>query len=467
MPKLPQKIANIVFGDIVGRGLNFFASIYLARILGKDAFGMITFATAILFYGAWASDLGLSSIGVREMAKEKKDRLFYSLEIFGLKAVLGIIVLAVIALILPFFHLPENQTTVVLRYCLALIPLSLQAEWFFNGKQQFGLTAIVKGISSAIYLALILLFIHSPQEVIQVPLLYALSMGITAVLYLIFGRSQHLFDEGIRSLAPIKNLLRSSFSIGFGTFFGQMMQFLPPMLIFSFLGSEQAGLYGAAFRIIIIGLMFDRVFVGILLPNFTKQWQSNQEQAKINLAHSLRIILTFGGSVALGLSLLSPWITTFLYGAEYSDSALILSTLGLFLFFTYLNSIFSFGLVAMGHDHQYFKVMATGGIFSIFLMFFAAMFFDLWAVSLAIALGEMFIMLYSYHQFSKHIKLAFTNFFLLTLMIAGGLHFSVVHLFHSPWLHTLLAMPIFVILCLSVNIISRDDLLWIKSKLLS
>ena len=69
MANLRNKIFRIAFGDVIGRGLGVITSIYLARVLGAESYGIIVVAMSVLGYSIWGADLGLLNIGAREMAK--------------------------------------------------------------------------------------------------------------------------------------------------------------------------------------------------------------------------------------------------------------------------------------------------------------------------------------------------------------------------------------------------------------
>ena len=78
MTGIKQKAFWIAVGDFGGRGFAFLTSIYLARTLGAEFYGLITMAVAILGYATWFADLGLITIGVREIAKPPAERNFQS-----------------------------------------------------------------------------------------------------------------------------------------------------------------------------------------------------------------------------------------------------------------------------------------------------------------------------------------------------------------------------------------------------
>jgi len=68
-----SNIVSSLFGTIL--------FIYLARMLGPDAFGYLSYAFTITFFLANFVDMGLSTYGIREIAKNKARVYVYASEI--------------------------------------------------------------------------------------------------------------------------------------------------------------------------------------------------------------------------------------------------------------------------------------------------------------------------------------------------------------------------------------------------
>src|SRR5690554_32043 len=139
MIRLKEKAFWITAGDIAGRGFSFAASIYLARTLGSELFGLITVAISIIGYATWFSDLGLNNIGIREAAKQPEKRIYRLIEIFSMKIVLGIVAIFLAGIIISFLQINTTEKFVLLGYLFSIIPYMVLMEWFFAGRQEFGI----------------------------------------------------------------------------------------------------------------------------------------------------------------------------------------------------------------------------------------------------------------------------------------------------------------------------------------
>src|SRR5690606_583576 len=144
--------------------------------------------------------------------------------------------------------------------------------------------------------------VNSMENVALVPILYTTGVCAATLLLGTFALRDKAFSLPWRGYNLFPELLKSSFILGIGKFFAQIVQLLPALLIGIFLTFQDAGHYGAAFRIILIAMMADRIFVGLLLPNLAAQWSEDQEAAgrKLNIVY--RFMLIGGTVIALFIS---------------------------------------------------------------------------------------------------------------------------------------------------------------------
>jgi O-antigen/teichoic acid export membrane protein len=69
--RVVSNFAWSVLSESLGKGLFFIATLYLARTLGVENFGLFTLAQTFTFYFWGAVDLGTNMYGIRELAKNK------------------------------------------------------------------------------------------------------------------------------------------------------------------------------------------------------------------------------------------------------------------------------------------------------------------------------------------------------------------------------------------------------------
>lgn len=110
---------------------------YLARMLGADGVGTVSFAESIVSYFTLFATLGITIYGQREISyvqddKKKRSRVFW--ETKALQVIVGVLVLLVY---IPFSFLQENRS-LYLILIIKLIAVMVDAVWLFQGMEEYG-----------------------------------------------------------------------------------------------------------------------------------------------------------------------------------------------------------------------------------------------------------------------------------------------------------------------------------------
>jgi O-antigen/teichoic acid export membrane protein len=466
MSKFKEKAFWIAVGDFGGRGLAFVTTIYLARTLGTEFYGLITVAVSILGYANWGADMGLLNIGVREMAKEPELRTFRAKEIFNTKVALAVLILIVSTIVLSSISMGSMQKQVILGYLYSLIPFALLLEWYYSGVQKFGKLAFSRILNGVVYFSLVYFLIKTPDDVTLVPILFTLGVTSAVVVLGTFSISDKPFSLPARKLKNYIELLVNASLIGLGDFFAKVVQLLPPILIGIFLSLEDAGLYGAAFRIILIAMMIDRIFVNLLLPNLASLWSANKKAAIQRVNMVLNLVMVGGALITILVAVNAKQIISLLYGNDFIESVEILQILSGFILLTFINSLFSFGLIATNNDQKYFLATAIGGSVSAIIIVLFSNLGTPELVAVSILIAELILMLSSFFWFRKIIPVKILKPFLIVIVLVGLLFI----VFQKFEIHYILASAISLITIPLVawysRIIKIGELSWVREKLL-
>jgi O-antigen/teichoic acid export membrane protein len=462
---ITQKIAHIFTGDIISRGIAFFSSVYLARVLGTEGFGLISIAMAYLGYLVFFADFGLFNIASREVARNEVKRNYRISELLVLRIFMSLLVLVIGWFALPFIIQDGQLLSLTRGFMLALIPHAFLVEWYFIGRQLYKINALSNIIKNAVYLVLILLFVQSIDHVEQLPLYYVSGLVAAAIILFILFLKENPLQLGIRGFHILWDGIKAALTVGSGSFFAQVIQLFPPIAIGYFLTNTDAGEYNAAYRLIVIGMLIDRIFVQLLIPNLSKQWSENEELATLNMDYTMRLMLVLGSMVSIGLFLGAPDFIVWVFGSSYTNSIPIVLVLSFFLFFTFQNSLFSHGLIALGKDLDYLKSTSIGGGFALIFIAVGASKYGVIAVAAAVVLSEFIIGALSYFWFTKHMKVNYLMPFVLTLL-ASFVSFKLMEIIQLQyWLEAILGAILVFIMLLFGRVIRKKDITWFRLKL--
>ncbi len=407
----------ILFADAGARLLAFFATIYLARTLGPEAFGLVVVGSSVLLYAMWCADLGLATLGTREMAQPPSRRGFTPGEILSARLALatGVCLLGqgMLAL-LPVTPLAKQ----VLQLYLLYLPVdALTVEWYYRGVRRYLPITVARWCGGMLYVGLVIYLVHRPAQVVRVPLLYTAAYTVSALLLL----AGIIRKDGLRfrplRLSRYREMIGQAISIGLGAIAAQVVTILPPIVLALWAGAESAGLFGAALRVVTILLMADRVFVALFLPAISRLWASQPESAPRRLQALFKIVLFGSAALCTAVTLGAPAIISWLYTADYTDSAPTLMLLGWFVLPTLLNSLFSFTLIAMKRESLYFHATVKGGIIAAVCIGIAGALWGAPGAAAGVVSGEIAIVAFVYRAFRRFHRIAPGK----PLLLAAGL----------------------------------------------
>src|SRR3989338_11289201 len=102
------------FGEIAGRVLRLFIVVYAARVLGAAGWGAFSYLTSLAAILTVFSDVGLSSVVIREGTKRPDLKEKYFSTAFLFKFILTVLSFLVIVFLAP--HIPNIQVSRALVY---------------------------------------------------------------------------------------------------------------------------------------------------------------------------------------------------------------------------------------------------------------------------------------------------------------------------------------------------------------
>lgn len=322
-------LSVLALGEISAKAFTFIAFVHLARVLEPSGFGLLEFALALTMILTLVVDQGLATLGVREVAREPKDtgRLVGTIISTQLQIALVLVVGLVLLVILFQIEPPLSLLLIGFAVSLALFPFFI--TWYFQGRRRMFWVAFPQVIRWSIFAAAALLLVHSPAQLIRVPLIEIAALGTAGILlilvYLKSGNSSLHLRFGLD-----RNLVSESLPIGGAQLIWALRMYFPVVLLGLTAGETAVGFFGAPHRIIMaIQTILGAYFLN-LLPVMSREYRASPEKLSDLLSHSLW--LTGSVSVfllAVPVTLASFWIVDSVFGPEYgkSPSVAVLSIL--------------------------------------------------------------------------------------------------------------------------------------------
>ncbi|MBN2619797.1 flippase [candidate division WOR-3 bacterium] len=387
MKSVSRNFISLFLSDTVSRVLGFLATVYIARILTVEGFGLVHYGLAFLSYAMLLTNPGVTTIGAREIARDRSNtRIVF--EILGLRVMLSVVVLLLCTAGLLLVPGDPATKRIILIYFVLLVPFSFLLEFVFQGREEMEYIGVSRILQSAAYVVFLLVLVHGLENLVFVPVSYLIAYALaTAFLLFAFIRKYHCLRIRF-SMRFWRELLIVSTPVGLATIFNQAALMLPPIVLGIFFAKEVVGIYSAAYKVIIMVLIIERVFHYISFPVLAKQFASAPTKLASTFSLLSRIILAITIPGAIGGSIIADRLIGSIYGTGYESAVVVLQILLIYFMAAPLNSIFGYGLVAVNKQHRFLFVIAITAFLNAVLIVLLGIKFNAQGAAAALAISE-------------------------------------------------------------------------------
>jgi len=458
MKSVSKNFISLFLSDSLSRVFGFIATVYIARILTVDGFGLIHYGLAFLTYAMLLTNPGVTTIGAREIARDRNNtRIVF--EILGLRITLSAVVLLLCGAGLLFIPGDPSTKAIVLIYFITLIPFSFLLEFVFQGREEMEYIGVSRILQSATYVVFLLVLVRGLENLTFVPVSYLIAYGIaTAFLLFAFFRRYRSFRVRF-SVRFWRELLIVSTPVGLATIFNQAALTLPPIILGIFFAKEAVGVYSAAYKIIIMLLIIERVFHYVSFPVLSKQFTSAPKKLSSTFSLLSRIILAITIPGTIGGIIIAGRLIALVYGTGYQSAVLVLQILMVYFMVTPLNSILGYGLVAVDRQRRFLFVIAITAFLNVLLILALGIKFSAPGAAIALVVSECVGLLIMNRELKKIVSFTSFTYGLKPLIaaVAMGIGMFVLRIF-PLWIVIPSGLVIYCTMALVLQIFTLEEL---------
>jgi O-antigen/teichoic acid export membrane protein len=364
-----RNILRLTVADFIAKTLNFLAFVYLARVLGVRAFGVLGFAQAILMYMVLVADAGLEAWATRAVAQMADMRTLVG-RVVALRLMLALgagLLLLVFLPLLPNYH--ASLRAIVGLYGLTLLPLSFNLKWVFMGQQK--MTPVVRGIAASQILFVLLIFavVRDANGLLWIPIVRFLSeLLMAAYLWTLFARAQGSWRISFR-LRGGSDILRPALAMGTSSALELVNYNFDSILLGFLVGLGAVGWYSAAYRPVNVALTVGASFFLGFFPALSRSFAQGPEIFRALVRRSLRIVSVFAVPVGVGGSFLAGPMIGLLFGPDYANSVAPLRVLAWSAVLMLLRGCYEYSLNAAHRQDLHLRAAVTSATVNISLCF--------------------------------------------------------------------------------------------------
>ena len=324
-----EKIIRMVVGLFVG--------VWVARYLGPEKFGLLSFAQSFVGLFTIFATLGLDEIVVRELVKNesKKDSLVGTT--FWLKLVGAIIVLLLLAFAVNFTSNDYETNIFVFIIASATIFQSFNiVDYYFQSKVMVKYVVYANFIclSFSSILKIVLILNNASLLAFAWAVLFDSIVLAFGLVYFFLKHSTFRIYNLIFYKSTAIDLLKTSWPLIFSGAVLMIQARIDQVMIKEMINSVEVGFYSAAIKLI-EAFGFIPVMLKIsLYPSIINSKKNSAVIYKNRLLNFYRLNFLLFLAVALPIFLFSEQIVFFLFGYQYQSVGILLSIMVIRLFFT-------------------------------------------------------------------------------------------------------------------------------------
>lgn len=325
----------------MAQGIGLFYTIFLARFLGVENFGIYTFSLAFIYNFIPAVDFGIERLVLRDIPRSPEKTNFYLSRLLPLRFLLWLgtyVILLVLGFILGR---PQQEIFYLAILGLGLLPYSfvyLMAS-FKNAFEKMEYMALANFSILGLTAAVGVLFVAAKLSLGWIMLAYVLGNLLVALFF--FSRlSKWKLSFGWTIDRKFwQEILAQSWVFALLTILSVFYLRTSVLLVGLMKGAYLTGIYGSAFKFIESIIFIPQALALALFPLSSRLFLEDKEKLKSVYKKTLVVLFLFSLPFALVLIFFSKFLIGLPYGQSYAEAIPVLSVLGLALILFFLNAL--------------------------------------------------------------------------------------------------------------------------------
>jgi PST family polysaccharide transporter len=407
--KIIDNVGWLFFDRIFRLGVGLFIGVWLARYLGPEQYGILSFSTAFVgLFGTFAM-LGLQNVVVRDLVIDPEETNTTLGTAAALQLIGGLFAFAVLSVFICFLR-PDDTLTrllvVILGSTLVFKAADFTKYWFearVQSKYTVWMINVVFLFMVAVKIVLILL--HSPLLAF-VWALFAEGLLISVALLCIYA----LQGPGLKGLhfklSRATSLLRDSWPLILTGVAIAIYMKIDQVMLGQVLGDEAVGIYSVAVRISEVWYFIPMAIVASVFPAILDAKKQSQDLYHRRLQQLYDLMVGLSLALAVPMTFLSDWVVELLFGEAYLQAGTVLAIHIWAAIFVFLGVASGKWILAENRQILSFQRALSGAVINIVLNWFFIPRFGIygaaWATVISYAVSGMF-----YDLFNKETQFMF------------------------------------------------------------
>lgn len=326
--------------SLIRMGLGFIVSVWLARYLGPQHFGIYNYCLAIITIYVSVASLGMNGVVVREIIKnEKKTNVIMGTSVF--LQIFGSVASCVLVIITVYFLRPSDWGVMLAVFVMlpsVLLRSSDIFKYWFESQITSKYTVISQNFAFFVSSGAKIAIIVSGGSYIYVCATVSIETLLTTILLFYFYKKHGYSEKWIFSFVEAKRLLSLSWPLIISGMAFMLYMRIDQIMIGSMVSDAAVGVYSVAVKMVEVWYFFPVAIVGSLFPKIIKVREIDSEEYNRRLQFLYDLLVVISVCIALFVTFLSDYIISFFYTAQYFEASVLIKIYSWVSVFYFLSS---------------------------------------------------------------------------------------------------------------------------------
>lgn len=410
---------------------------YISRVLGVSNIGLCNFIDSIINYFIMFSMMGISTVGIREIASKQNNQQLLNQtfsSLFALCSIATTLVLGV--LILCIFFVPQFSPHKNLLFIgvFKIIFNLFNIEWFFKGIEDFKYITIRSLFVKFIFIASIFIFIKDENDYI---VYYAISTLTVFVSAVINWKHKNKYSNFYFNNLNIKNYVYPFITMGIYSLLTSMYTSFNVTYLGFVANNTEVGYYTTATKLYTIFLSLFSAFTGVMLPKMSSLVaQNNFQQIRSITSKSFNVLYTFSIPIIIGTTIFSSSGNEIIAGQEYQGAIIPMMIVMPLLVIIGAEQILVIQLLMpLKQDKTILKNSIIGAVCGTILNVLLVSQYQSIGSAIVWVCSEIIVLICSQYAIYKKLQISIFNKHLVTNIISG-IPIAIILLILKQYMHT-------------------------------
>lgn len=403
--KIVKNTSVLLISQILSFLLAFFYTIYYANYLGAAGFGMISAALALAGILTIFTDLGLSALTIREVARDKSIASKYIGNITLIKLFFSLITLLATFITIQLFVYDPQSANVIYVITIALI-LNVIAGTFsavFQAYEKMEYQSVAMALNSILMFAGVYIAIYYNSDIMAFALVYLIINSVILLFNMVICLWKFVIPKFQFDFLFWKSLILESYPLAVSSIFAVIAFKIDTIMLSFIAGDVSTGFYSAAYKLLEALMFIPSVYATAILPVFSKFHIDSLETLRFSYFKSFKYMSMLGLPLAVGTTLLANEIILLFFKSGYIQSVPILQILIWAIPIIFVSYVLGASIISINRQHETIRISFICMLLNIVLNLIFIPLYGYIGAAVVTVITELSLFLFYYHLISTYL----------------------------------------------------------------